>query len=66
MSTATNTEHTLMDTVQAAKYLGVTPRTLRALARDGRVPSARVGKARRYLREALEDWIRRQMERNGR
>jgi excisionase family DNA binding protein len=47
---------------EAAKALGISPRHLWQLTRDGRVPCARVGKSVLYPLADLEAWLSRQAE----
>lgn len=42
---------------EAASYTRVSARTMRQLARDGRVPARKVGREWRFLRSALEAWL---------
>jgi len=42
---------------EAARYVRVSEKTLREMAKTGRVPSQRVGREWRFLREALEEWL---------
>ena len=48
----------LIDTEQAARLLGIHPKTLQQMARDGRIPSIRVGRFWRFRRSELDSWIR--------
>jgi excisionase family DNA binding protein len=43
---------------EAAEYLGVPPYTARQLARQGKLPAAKVGKEWRFLRAALDEYLR--------
>lgn len=42
---------------EAAQYIRVSAKTMRQLARDGRVPGRKVGREWRFLRSALEAWL---------
>lgn len=42
---------------EAAEYVRVSDKTLRELAKTGRVPCQRVGREWRFLRKALEEWL---------
>mgnify|MGYP002395821398 CR=1 FL=1 len=42
---------------EAAEYVRVSERTLREMARSGRVPCQRVGREWRFLRKALDEWL---------
>lgn len=48
----------LMNSEQAAEHLGVHPKTLQRMAREGRVPFIRVGKYVRFRISTLDGWIR--------
>lgn len=47
----------VLDVEGAAKFLMVTMYTLRALARDGKIPARKVGREWRFNRRALLDWL---------
>lgn len=49
----------LMDAAQAAARLRVTPRWLAEQACAGKIPSRKVGRARRYLQADLDDYLER-------
>ena len=42
---------------EAARFVRVSEKTLREMARSGRVPCQKVGRAWRFLRAALENWL---------
>lgn len=42
---------------EAARYVRVSEKTLREMAKSGRIPSQRAGREWRFLRRALEDWL---------
>ena len=42
----------------AAEFLGMSPYTIREMARRGDLPGRKIGKEWRFLREALVEWIR--------
>jgi excisionase family DNA binding protein len=46
---------------EAARFIRVSERTLGQLARNSKVPCQRVGREWRFLRTALESWLRREM-----
>lgn len=48
----------VMDANECADYLRLTPWTFRRLVRQGIVPGARVGGRWRFLREAIDEWLR--------
>ena len=48
----------LLDVAQAAKLLGIHPKTLQRLARIGSVPAYRVGRFWRYRASDIEIWLR--------
>lgn len=43
---------------QIAKWLGVTARGVRWLAREKKIPHFRIGKFYRFRRQTIEQWIR--------
>jgi excisionase family DNA binding protein len=51
-------EEDVLNLDEAAQLLKVSDRTLWGLARDGEVPSRRVGKQYRFSRSQLLEWIR--------
>jgi excisionase family DNA binding protein len=58
-NTSTNGEfEPLVDSYEAAKLLGVHPKTLQHMARRGLIPAIRVGKLWRFRISALDFWIR--------
>lgn len=46
----------VLNTVQAAAFLGAHVETVRRLARRGDIPSFKVGRDWRFMRQALSDW----------
>jgi excisionase family DNA binding protein len=50
-------EKLLLTEVEAAKALGISPRTLWTLRDEGKIPFVRIGKCVRYSIEALKKWI---------
>lgn len=52
-----NDEEAIMNSKQAAEFLGVGERTIRQAARDGTLPGKRIGRAWRFSRRALLDWL---------
>ncbi len=42
---------------EAAKYIRVSDKTLREMARSGRIPGQKVGREWRFLRDALRAWL---------
>jgi excisionase family DNA binding protein len=48
----------LLKSIEAAVHLGVHPKTLERMARQGVVPSIRYGKRIRFRLSTLDDWIR--------
>ncbi len=47
----------LLDEVQVGKLLGLHPKTLQRLARQGTVPAIRLGRYWRFRASALNTWI---------
>jgi excisionase family DNA binding protein len=48
----------LMNSEQAASLLGVHPKTLQKLAREGKVPAKRIGDLWRFRAKELDLWLR--------
>ena len=48
----------LLNSQEAAKLLGVHPKTLMQMARRGKIPAMRVGKFWRFRASALDSWVR--------
>ena len=48
----------LIDSEAAAKLLGIHPKTLQHMARNGRVPGIRVGKYWRFRKSEIDHWLR--------
>jgi excisionase family DNA binding protein len=47
----------LLDELQAGKLLGLHPKTLQRLARQGNIPAIRMGRYWRFRASALNQWI---------
>lgn len=52
----------IMSVKQAAEYLRVTTTGLRALARDGKIPAAKIGRAWRFHRDDIDAFMRQQYQ----
>ena len=48
----------LLKTEQAASLLGIHPKTLQKLAREGKVPATRIGDLWRFRATELDLWLR--------
>lgn len=48
----------LLNSREAAKLLGVHPKTLMQMARRGEIPAVRIGKFWRFRASALDSWIK--------
>jgi excisionase family DNA binding protein len=48
----------LLDAEEAAKHLGVHPKTLQKMARAGKVPCFRIGRHVKFRLSALDVWVR--------
>jgi excisionase family DNA binding protein len=48
----------LLDAQEAAKHLGVHPKTLQRMARAGKVPCFRIGRYVKFRLSALDVWVR--------
>ena len=49
----------VMTAKEAAVFLRITPQTVRSLARRGDLPGRKVGRAWRFSKEGLENWLKR-------
>jgi len=47
----------VLDAIEAARYLGVHPETLKAKAREGAIPAAKIGRQWRFQKEVLDRWL---------
>lgn len=47
----------VMTTQEASQYIKVTMKTLRDLAREGKIPAQKVGREWRFLKSALDKWL---------
>jgi excisionase family DNA binding protein len=48
----------LMDVTDAATYFGLTEFTIRKMARDGDIPAAKIGRAYRFRKEDIDEFIK--------
>jgi excisionase family DNA binding protein len=56
----------MMNVEEAASYMDVTPETIRVLARQKRIPAAKVGKLWRFDKDDLNQFIRGQYQHDTR
>lgn len=42
---------------EVAEYLGMHPQTVYAKARKGEIPSLKIGQARRFRPEEIDEWV---------
>ena len=47
----------LMTVVEVAKYLRLKPNTVRAMARDGKLPAIKIGRGWRFYKSALQEFV---------
>ncbi len=47
----------LINTTQAAKTLGISPRSLWTLTRAGTIPCIKIGRRVMYSKRGLQDWV---------
>jgi len=47
----------LIDANDVADLTGFTPNTIRRMARRGDIPSRRVGRSVRFVRDEIEQWL---------
>lgn len=52
----------IMSLEQASEYLNIKPMSLRALARDGKIPAGKVGRAWRFNRNDIDEFLRKQYQ----
>lgn len=57
---------TILTVEQAAEFLQVRPKTVRALAAGGQIPAAKVGRSWRFVREQIEAHVAQQAAQNVR
>lgn len=50
----------LMDVADAATYFGLTEYTVRKMAKEGRIPAAKLGRAYRFRKEDIDNYIKQQ------
>ena len=55
---ATATLEPVVDSEEAAKFLNINPKTLQKMARNGSVPSYRIGKLWKFRISDLDAWLR--------
>ena len=48
----------IMTVTEVAEYLRVNPQTVYRKAKAGELPAVRIGRAIRFWRQELEDWLR--------
>lgn len=49
-----------MDVADAATYFGLTEYTVRKMAKEGRIPAAKLGRAYRFRKEDIDNYIKQQ------
>lgn len=59
-------EKPVMTIKDVAKYLSVHPMTIYKYAKQGKIPAFKIGSDWRFHRKYIEEWIERQMRKNGR
>lgn len=50
----------LMDVEAVSAYVGLTAFTIRKLAREGKIPAAKIGRAYRFKRDDIDSYLREQ------
>ncbi len=53
-------ESKLMDVDAVSAYVGLTAFTIRKLAREGRIPAAKIGRCYRFKRDDIDSYLREQ------
>jgi excisionase family DNA binding protein len=54
-----------MSIFDAAKYLGISPFSLRKMARERKIPSGKIGRQWRFRKEDLDGFLKNQYEENN-
>ena len=54
-----------MSVEQAAEYLNIKPMSLRALAREGKVPAGKIGRTWRFCKKDIDEFLRAQYRVKG-
>ena len=54
----------LWNVSQMAEYLGLSKDTIYRKARAGDLPAVRLGRSWRFPQEAVEEWLKREIEKN--
>ena len=52
---------TIWNSIEAAEYLRIHPRTLKRMARNGEIPSIQIGRLWRFRRCDLDAWLTRKV-----
>lgn len=50
----------ILNVKSASEFLGISPNSLRNLAKSGKIPAARIGRAWRFVQADLEKYLRNQ------
>ena len=58
---ATQPSTTIWNSVEAAEYLRIHPRTLKRMARNGEIPSIQIGRLWRFRQSDLDAWLTRKV-----
>lgn len=53
-------ESKLMDVWAVSDYIGLTAFTIRKLAREGKIPAAKIGREYRFKRDDIDSYLREQ------
>ena len=54
----------VMDVKAVASYLGISTSKVYKMLENGEIPASRVGRQYRFLKEAVDDWLRENMVTN--
>lgn len=52
----------ILNVKDASQFLGISPNSLRGMAKKGAVPAARIGRAWRFVKDDLEKYLRDQYQ----
>jgi excisionase family DNA binding protein len=52
------TKDEVMNTTDTANYMKLTQKTIRDMARDGKIPAKKIGNTWRFLKSEVHDWLK--------
>lgn len=60
LPTNQNLAETLWTVPEVAKYLRLTPQTIRSMARQAKIPSIKMGRSYRFRVDDIQNWLKSQ------